>query len=172
MQLAQLIGLSLGNACKAFRMFVMQSKCYQHRYLQPQILPTARSLRVLLGLIAHEHEWGLFGPPIPTRMRFQHPFQNPRYVEVSTSQKRRPNFADDAAPPPETLRSVGASLNKRVQKNTLSFNTQNPFPNRGRSPVPQPLKAYLGGMHAHFRKDRVWEIDFRNCFSRMDLHWF
>ena len=41
--------LGLPNASKAFRMLVMQCRCSQHWYLQPQTLPAARMLSILLG---------------------------------------------------------------------------------------------------------------------------
>ena len=43
-------GFGLDNACRAFRMLITQCSCYQHRYLQPQALPTARILSVLPGI--------------------------------------------------------------------------------------------------------------------------
>ena len=52
MQYAQFVVFGLGNARQALFMLVMQCKCYQHWYLQPQTQPTTRIWSVLLRLMA------------------------------------------------------------------------------------------------------------------------
>ena len=52
MQYAQFVVFGLGNARQALFMLVMQCRCYQHWYLQPQTQPTTRIWSVFLRLMA------------------------------------------------------------------------------------------------------------------------
>ena len=131
-------------------------------HFQPQAQPTACILSVLLGFIArfkrpaalksqhHEHHGTNLGPQFPSRHHTYEvptPFQNLRYIEVSESEKRRPNCADDAGPPKvsRTLGSVGGSLENTL-KNHLNFwppkkHAFRACKGRGRRLGRHPLKA-------------------------------
>ena len=108
MQHAQFRGFGLGNARKALRMLIMQCRCYQHWLIQPQILPTALTWRVLPGSTAlfedpkwtqHAPRSAYQGPPISLLMpHLQASSTSPRYVEVPKSEKQSPYCVDDARP--------------------------------------------------------------------------
>ena len=111
MQHAHVIGFGVGNARQTCLVLIIQCRSYQHWHLQPQTLPTARIVSVLLGLWSiltalqppksqhHEQHVACLGPQFPSchhTYEASKPLQKCRYVEVAKSEKRRPNCADDA----------------------------------------------------------------------------
>ena len=95
MQHAQLFGFGLDNAFQTCLILVIQCSSHQHWYVQPQTLPTASILSVVLGFMAC---WGFQFPSSHHTYEVPTPLPNLRYVEVPKSEKRRPNFAHDAGP--------------------------------------------------------------------------
>ena len=141
-QHAQFIGVGLGNTCKAFRMLVMQCRCYQH-YLRPQTLPSARILSVLLGYIEHlrhqqppksqhyQHQGACLDLNSLLHTRFQHPSKTLGTLRCPKV-KRRPKCADDDGPKTNCPKpsAAEAEASKTRPKITLIFDPCNPFPSR------------------------------------------